>query len=70
MPIPIRPIPCCSGETPEGFYDLFRSECNLVAEERGGHFDRRLESAPAIMDADRVQRLRRAVRAAIGEAVR
>lgn len=54
-----------SKETLEGFYDLFRSECNLVAEERGVEFsfDRRLESAPAIMDAEWVRRLRQAARA-------
>src|ERR1700761_465406 len=49
-------------DTLEGFYDLFRSECNLIAEERGVEFsfDRRLESAPATMDADWVRRLRQA----------
>jgi beta-ureidopropionase / N-carbamoyl-L-amino-acid hydrolase len=54
-----------SKETLEGFHDLFRSECDLIAEERGVKFsfDRRLESAPATMDADWVQRLRRAARA-------
>jgi beta-ureidopropionase / N-carbamoyl-L-amino-acid hydrolase len=54
-----------SRETLEGFYDLFRSECNLVAEERGVEFkfDRRLESAPATMDADWVRRLRHAAQA-------
>jgi beta-ureidopropionase / N-carbamoyl-L-amino-acid hydrolase len=53
-----------SRETLEAFYDLFRSECNLVAEERGVafKFDRRLESAPATMDVDWVHRLRRAAR--------
>jgi N-carbamoyl-L-amino-acid hydrolase len=51
-----------SKETLEGFYDLFRSECNLIAEERGVEFsfDRRLESAPATMDAEWVRRLRHA----------
>ena len=41
-----------SKETLEAFYDLFLSECQLVGEERGVEFklDRRLESAPAIMD--------------------
>ena len=54
-----------SRETLEGFYDLFRSECDLIAEERGVAFafDRRLESAPATMDADWVRRLRYAARA-------
>jgi len=56
-----------SRDTLEGFYDLFRRECNLVAEERGVEFrfDRRLESAPATMDADWVWRLRGAA-AALG----
>jgi beta-ureidopropionase / N-carbamoyl-L-amino-acid hydrolase len=51
-----------SQETLEAFYDLFRSECNLVAEQRGVKFifDRRLESAPATMNADWVNRLRNA----------
>jgi N-carbamoyl-L-amino-acid hydrolase len=51
-----------SKDTLEGFYDLFRSECNLIAEERGVgfSFDRRLESAPATMDAEWVRRLRHA----------
>jgi beta-ureidopropionase / N-carbamoyl-L-amino-acid hydrolase len=54
-----------SKETLEGFYDLFRSECNLIAEERGVEFafDRRLESAPATMDAEWVRRLRKSARA-------
>ena len=54
-----------SKETLEGFYDLFRSECNLIAEERGVEFafDRRLESAPATMDAEWVSRLRKSARA-------
>src|SRR5579864_37210 len=54
-----------SRETLEGFYDLFRSECNLIAEERGVEFsfDRRLESAPATMDADWVRRLRKSAQA-------
>jgi N-carbamoyl-L-amino-acid hydrolase len=54
-----------SKETLEGFYDLFRSECNLIAEERGVEFsfDRRLESAPATMDAEWVRRLRHAAQA-------
>ena len=41
-----------STETLEAFYDLFRSECAGIAEERGVRFDfdRRLDSAPARMD--------------------
>src|SRR6202012_3566905 len=40
--------------TLEAFYDLFLSECQLISEDRGVEFklDRRLESAPAIMDSD------------------
>ena len=54
-----------SKETLEAFYDLFLSECRLVEEERGVEFklDRRLESAPAIMDPGWVGRLRAAARA-------
>jgi beta-ureidopropionase / N-carbamoyl-L-amino-acid hydrolase len=53
-----------SKETLEAFYDLFLSECDLVGEERGVKFklDRRLESAPATMDAGWVTRLRAAAR--------
>jgi beta-ureidopropionase / N-carbamoyl-L-amino-acid hydrolase len=53
-----------SKETLEAFYDLFLSECRLVGDERGVEFrlDRRLESAPAIMDPDWVGRLRAAAR--------
>ena len=52
-------------ETLEAFYDLFLSECGLVGEERGVEFrvDRRLESAPAVMDADWIARLKAAARA-------
>ncbi|MEW6344122.1 MAG: allantoate amidohydrolase [Pseudomonadota bacterium] len=41
-----------SHETLEGFYQLMRSECASIARERGVkfEFDRRLESAPAVMD--------------------
>ena len=55
-----------SKETLEAFYDLFLSECRLVGEERGVEFklDRRLESAPAIMDPGWVARLRAAARGA------
>jgi beta-ureidopropionase / N-carbamoyl-L-amino-acid hydrolase len=53
-----------SRETLEAFYDLFLSECRLVGEERGVEFklDRRLESAPAIMDSGWVGRLKAAAR--------
>jgi len=54
-----------SKDTLEAFYDLFLSECRLVGEERGVVFklDRRLQSAPAVMDAGWVGRLRAAARA-------
>jgi N-carbamoyl-L-amino-acid hydrolase len=54
-----------SKETLEAFYDLFLSECQLVGEQRGVEFklDRRVESAPAIMDAGWIDRLRAAARA-------
>jgi N-carbamoyl-L-amino-acid hydrolase len=53
-----------SEETLEGFYDLFMSECRMVEEERGVAFklDRRLHSAPAVMDAGWVARLKQAAR--------
>jgi len=53
-----------STETLEAFYDLFLSECRLVGEERGVEFklDRRVESAPAVMDPGWVTRLRSAAR--------
>ena len=53
-----------SRETLEAFYDLFLSECDLIREERGVTFklDRRLESAPATMDAGWIARLRSAAR--------
>ena len=53
-----------SHETLEAFYDLFLSECDLVGEDRGVEFrvDRRLESAPAVMDAGWIARLKAAVR--------
>jgi N-carbamoyl-L-amino-acid hydrolase len=53
-----------SKETLEAFYDLFLSECQLVGEQRGVEFklDRRLETAPAIMDAAWIERLRAAAR--------
>ena len=53
-----------SKETLEAFYDLFLSECRLVGDERGVAFnlDRRMESAPAVMDAGWIARLRAAAR--------
>lgn len=51
-------------ETLEAFYDLFLSECDGIGEERGVTFklDRRVESAPATMDAVWIERLRAAAR--------
>jgi beta-ureidopropionase / N-carbamoyl-L-amino-acid hydrolase len=53
-----------SKETLEAFYDLFLSECQMVGEQRGVEFklDRRLETAPATMDATWIERLRAAAR--------
>jgi beta-ureidopropionase / N-carbamoyl-L-amino-acid hydrolase len=53
-----------SKETLEAAYDLFLSECQLIEEERGVKFklDRRVESAPATMDAGWVERLRATAR--------
>jgi N-carbamoyl-L-amino-acid hydrolase len=53
-----------SKETLEAFYDLFLSECRLVGEERGVEFklDRRIESAPAVMDAQWVTSLKAVAR--------
>jgi beta-ureidopropionase / N-carbamoyl-L-amino-acid hydrolase len=53
-----------SQETLEAFYDLFVSECASIEEERGVEFqlDRRLQSAPAIMDPGWVEKLRAAAR--------
>lgn len=53
-----------SRETLEAFYDLFLSECALIAEERGVafKFDRRLESESAAMDSGWVARLKAAAR--------
>lgn len=53
-----------SQETLEAFYDLFVSECASIGEERGVEFkfDRRLQSAPAIMDPAWVEKLRAAAR--------
>jgi N-carbamoyl-L-amino-acid hydrolase len=54
-----------SQETLEAFYDLFVSECSSIGDERGVEFklDRRLQSAPATMDAVWVEKLRSAARA-------
>ena len=54
-----------NSDTLEAFYDLFCSECNLIKDERGVEFklDRRLESAPATMDAVWIARLKRAATA-------
>jgi N-carbamoyl-L-amino-acid hydrolase len=51
--------------TLEAFYDLFLSECQLISEDRGVEFklDRRLESAPAIMDTGWVARLKKHAKA-------
>jgi N-carbamoyl-L-amino-acid hydrolase len=53
-----------SQETLEAFYDLFVSECTAIGEERGVEFrfDRRLQSAPAVMDPGWVEKLRAAAR--------
>lgn len=53
-----------SRETLEAFYDLFLTECGLIGDERGVAFkcDRRIESAPATMDADWIRRLKTAAR--------
>ncbi len=51
-----------SEETLEAFYELFRSECQMIEEERGVEFklDRRLHSEPAVMDPGWVERLKAA----------
>ncbi|HTB42824.1 MAG TPA: Zn-dependent hydrolase [Acetobacteraceae bacterium] len=53
-----------STETLEAFYELFRSECASISEERGVafKFDRRLDSAPARMDDAWIVRLREILR--------
>jgi N-carbamoyl-L-amino-acid hydrolase len=53
-----------STETLEAFYELFRSECASISEERGVafKFDRRLDSAPARMDDAWIGRLREILR--------
>jgi N-carbamoyl-L-amino-acid hydrolase len=53
-----------SPETLEAFYDLFLSECDGIAQERGVRFvlGRRIDSAPARMDEGLVTRLRAQLR--------
>ncbi len=53
-----------SKETLEAFYDLFLTECGLIGDERGVEFklDRRIESAPATMDAEWTRRMKKAAR--------
>lgn len=53
-----------SKETLEAFYDLFLSECDAIGSARGVEFklDRRIESAPAIMDSAWIRRLKNAAR--------
>ena len=53
-----------STETLEAFHGLFVSECRRIGDERGVEFklDRRLQSAPATMDPQWVERLRSAAR--------
>jgi N-carbamoyl-L-amino-acid hydrolase len=53
-----------SPETLEAFYDLFLSECAGLAEERGVRFEtgRRVDAAPAQMDARLIERLRAQLR--------
>jgi len=51
-----------SQETLEAFYDLFLSECALISEERDVEFklDRRIDSAPAVLDQGWIKRLEKA----------
>jgi N-carbamoyl-L-amino-acid hydrolase len=51
-------------ETLQALYDLFKSECRQIGKERGVEFrlDRRLDTAPAAMNAGWVARLRAAAR--------
>jgi beta-ureidopropionase / N-carbamoyl-L-amino-acid hydrolase len=51
-----------SSETLEAFYELFLSECRSIEKRRGVEFrlDRRVDGAPALMDAAWVSRLKRA----------
>jgi N-carbamoyl-L-amino-acid hydrolase len=53
-----------SAGTLQGFYDIFLSECRVIEEERGVEFrlDRRVDSAPAALDADWIERLKAAAR--------
>ncbi|MGA0616270.1 Zn-dependent hydrolase [Paracoccus sp. KR1-242] len=54
-----------NAETLETFYDIFRSECAMISEERGVsfEFDRRVESKPALLDAGWIARLKSAAEA-------
>jgi beta-ureidopropionase / N-carbamoyl-L-amino-acid hydrolase len=53
-----------SMETLEAFYELFLSECRSIEKGRGVEFrlDCRVDSAPAMMDAEWAGRLKRAAR--------
>jgi len=53
-----------SRDTLEAFHTLLEEECRRIEEERGVRFalDRRLDTEPAVMDADWVERLRHVVR--------
>ncbi|PKU22832.1 Zn-dependent hydrolase [Telmatospirillum siberiense] len=53
-----------SRETLEAFYELFLTECGMIGDERGVEFklDRRIDSAPATMDPEWIQRLKTAAR--------
>ncbi|HWL81467.1 MAG TPA: Zn-dependent hydrolase [Roseomonas sp.] len=53
-----------SQSTLDAFHDLFEEECRRIEEERGVRFEaeRRLDTAPAVMDPDWVERLRGIVR--------
>jgi beta-ureidopropionase / N-carbamoyl-L-amino-acid hydrolase len=53
-----------SRETLDAFHALFETECRLIEQERGVRFqmDRRLDTAPAIMDPAWVERFRAAIR--------
>ncbi|KRW95643.1 Zn-dependent hydrolase [Paracoccus sp. MKU1] len=51
-----------SREAMETFYDIFRSECAMIGEERGVvfSFDQRMETEPAVLDAAWIARLKAA----------
>jgi N-carbamoyl-L-amino-acid hydrolase len=53
-----------SQATLDAFYDLFLEECRAIEAERGVRFsmERRLDTAPAVMDPGLVERLRRVIR--------